>query len=80
MIEIVSGYVSTITKKEWIKIERIDTFMVHKFAHEERYTFVAQIGKRCYVLGVYELEFEAQDAMDKFVIELTPEMNESDDD
>jgi hypothetical protein len=75
-MEIISGHIETLKKKEYIKLSAIDTFWIGQILEDGKWYFYASIGMKSYQLSVHDTESQAVEAMDVFVIELTPEMVE----
>lgn len=76
-MEIISGYVETLKRNEFIKLALIDCYSIGQALADERWYLFASIGMRSFALSVHATEAEASDARDIFLIELTPEMERS---
>lgn len=73
-MEIISGYVETLKNSEFIKLSAIDCYSIGQFLADTRWYFFASIGNKAFPLSVHETEADASNAMDIFIIELTPEI------
>lgn len=78
-MEIISGYLETLDKKQFIKLDLIESYWYGQILAENAWYFFAQIGMKSYPLSKHENEADADLAMTKFLVELTPEMEIKDD-
>lgn len=77
-MEIISGYVSTIKKNEFVKLDLVEAYWVGSILEDKKSYFFAQIGVKTYALSYHDEESEAVDSMNKFILQLTPEIENED--
>lgn len=78
-MEIISGYLETLDKKQFINMKLVESYWYGQILAENKWYFFAQIGMKSYALSAHENEADADLAMTKFLVELTPEMERQDD-